>query len=75
MPRMVISEDRCVINSRVGQTPVKLAIAFSLSALMAACAPDEGVSDNGVSESPKETINVRWTEHGIPTLRPKHGRG
>jgi len=75
MPRMVISEDRCVINSRVGQTPVKLAIAFSLSALMAACAPDEGVSDNGVSESPKETINVRWTEHGIPHITAQTWEG
>ena len=48
--------------------PAKLAIAFSLSALMLACAPDGGVSGNGASESISETVDVRWTEHGIPHI-------
>lgn len=48
--------------------PAKLVIAFSLSALMLACAPDGGVSGNGASESISETVDVRWTEHGIPHI-------
>lgn len=55
--------------------PVKLAIAFSLSALMVACAPDEGVSSNDASESTKETVDVRWTEHGIPHITAQTWEG
>ena len=75
MTRSGTNKDRCVMNGRVGLAPVKLAIAFSLSALMAACAPDEGVSNNGVSDSTKETINVRWTEHGIPHITAQTWEG
>lgn len=55
--------------------PVKLAIAFSLSALMVACAPDGGVSGNGASESIRETVDVRWTEHGIPHITAQTWEG
>ena len=55
--------------------PVKLAIAFSLSALMVACAPDEGVSGNDANESTKETVDVRWTEHGIPHITAQTWEG
>ena len=55
--------------------PVKLAIAFSLSALMVACAPDGGVSGNGASESIRETLDVRWTEHGIPHITAQTWEG
>ncbi len=54
---------------------VKLAIAFSLSALMVACAPDGGVSGNGASESIRETVDVRWTEHGIPHITAQTWEG
>ncbi len=53
----------------------KLAIAFSLSALMLACAPDGGVSGNGASESISETVDVRWTEHGIPHITAQTWEG
>ncbi len=53
----------------------KLAIAFSLSALMLACAPDGGVSGNGASESIRETVDVRWTEHGIPHITAQTWEG
>lgn len=54
----------------------KLAIAFSLSALMLACAPDGGVSgNNGASESISETVDVRWTEHGIPHITAQTWEG
>ena len=75
MTRSGTNKDRWLMNGRVGLAPVKLAIAFSLSALMAACAPDEGVSNNGVSDSTKETINVRWTEHGIPHITAQTWEG
>ncbi|MDA1244742.1 MAG: penicillin acylase family protein [Proteobacteria bacterium] len=55
--------------------PVKLAIAFSLGAMMAACAPDEGVSDNNASELTRETVDVRWTEHGIPHITAQTWEG
>lgn len=55
--------------------PVKLAIAFCLSALMVACAPDGGVSGNGASESIRETVDVRWTEHGIPHITAQTWEG
>lgn len=55
--------------------PAKLAIAFSLSALMLACAPDGGVSGNGASESISETVDVRWTEHGIPHITAQTWEG
>lgn len=56
--------------------PAKLAIAFSLSALMLACAPDGGVSgNNGASESISETVDVRWTEHGIPHITAQTWEG
>lgn len=55
--------------------PAKLAIAFSLSALMLACAPDGGVSGNGASESIRETVDVRWTEHGIPHITAQTWEG
>jgi acyl-homoserine-lactone acylase len=55
--------------------PAKLAIAFSLSALMVACAPDGGVSGNGASESIRETVDVRWTEHGIPHITAQTWEG
>lgn len=55
--------------------PVKLAIALSLSALMVACAPDGGVSGNGASESIRETVDVRWTEHGIPHITAQTWEG
>lgn len=56
--------------------PAKLAIAFSLSALMLACAPDGGVSgNNGASESIRETVDVRWTEHGIPHITAQTWEG
>lgn len=55
--------------------PAKLAIAFSLSALMVACAPDGGVSGNGASESISETVDVRWTEHGIPHITAQTWEG
>jgi acyl-homoserine-lactone acylase len=55
--------------------PAKLAIAFSLSALMFACAPDGGVSGNGASESISETVDVRWTEHGIPHITAQTWEG
>ena len=55
--------------------PVKLAIAFSLSALMVACAPDGGVSGNGASESIRKTVDVRWTEHGIPHITAQTWEG
>ncbi len=53
----------------------KLVIAFSLSALMLACAPDGGVSGNGASESISETVDVRWTEHGIPHITAQTWEG
>lgn len=55
--------------------PAKLAIAFSLSALMLACAPDGGVSGNGASESISETVDVRWTEYGIPHITAQTWEG
>lgn len=55
--------------------PAKLVIAFSLSALMLACAPDGGVSGNGASESISETVDVRWTEHGIPHITAQTWEG
>ncbi len=56
--------------------PAKLAIAFSLSALLLACAPDGGVSgNNGASESIRETVDVRWTEHGIPHITAQTWEG
>ena len=55
--------------------PAKLAIAFSLSALMVACAPDGGVSGTGASESIRETVDVRWTEHGIPHITAQTWEG
>ncbi len=55
--------------------PAKLVIAFSLSALMLACAPDGGVSGNGASESISETVDVRWTEHGIPHIMAQTWEG
>lgn len=55
--------------------PAKLAIAFSLSALLLACAPDGGVSGNGASESIRETVDVRWTEHGIPHITAQTWEG
>ena len=75
MTRLGNAKDRCEINERSGLMPVKLAIAFSLSALMVACAPDGGVSGNGASESIRETVDVRWTEHGIPHITAQTWEG
>ena len=75
MTRLGNTKDRCEINERSGLMPVKLAIAFSLSALMVACAPDGGVSGNGASESIRETVDVRWTEHGIPHITAQTWEG
>ncbi len=75
MTRLGNTKDRCEINELSGLMPVKLAIAFSLSALMVACAPDGGVSGNGASESIRETVDVRWTEHGIPHITAQTWEG
>jgi acyl-homoserine-lactone acylase len=42
---------------------------------MLACAPDGGVSGNGASESISETVDVRWTEHGIPHITAQTWEG
>ena len=76
MTRLGNTKDRCEINERSGLMPAKLAIAFSLSALLLACAPDGGVSgNNGASESIRETVDVRWTEHGIPHITAQTWEG
>ena len=75
MTRLGNTKDRCENNERSGLMPAKLSIAFSLSALVVACAPDGGVSGNGASESIRETVDVRWTEHGIPHITAQTWEG
>ncbi len=64
-------------KTRVGLAPLKLAAALGLSALVA-CAPDESVSNDdasALSNAMKETVDVRWTEHGIPHITAQTWEG
>ena len=64
-------------GTRIGLAPLKLAAALGLSALVA-CAPDESVTNDeasALSNAMKETVDVRWTEHGIPHITAQTWEG
>ena len=64
-------------ETRIGLAPLKLAAALGLSALVA-CAPEAIVSNDDSSASSnamKETVGVRWTEHGIPHITAQTWEG
>ena len=70
MTRLDKTEGKRVDGTRIGLAPLKLAAALGLSALVA-CAPEAIVSNDDSSASSnamKETVGVRWTEHGIPHI-------
>ena len=77
MTRLDKTEGKRVDGTRIGLAPLKLAAALSLSALVA-CAPDESVSNDeasALSNAMKETVDVRWTEHGIPHITAQTWEG
>lgn len=77
MTRLDKTEGTRTDRTHVGLAPLKLAAALCLSALVA-CAPDESVSNDDASASPnsmKETVDVRWTEHGIPHITAQSWEG
>jgi len=77
MTRLDKTEGKRVDETRIGLAPLKLAAALSLSALVA-CAPDESVSNDeasALSNAMKETVDVRWTEHGIPHITAQTWEG
>ena len=77
MTRLDKTEGKRVDETRIGLAPLKLAAALGLSALVA-CAPDESVSNDDASASSnamKETVGVRWTEHGIPHITAQTWEG
>ena len=77
MTRLDKTEGKRVDGTRIGLAPLKLAAALSLSALVA-CAPDESVSNDeasALSNAVKETVDVRWTEHGIPHITAQTWEG
>ena len=77
MTRLDKTEGARANKTRVGLAPLKLAAALGLSALVA-CAPDESVSNDdasALSNAMKETVDVRWTEHGIPHITAQTWEG
>ena len=77
MTRLDKTEGKRVDETRIGLAPLKLAVALGLSALVA-CAPDESVSNDdasALSNAMKETVDVRWTEHGIPHITAQTWEG
>ena len=77
MTRLDKTEGKRVDETRIGLAPLKLAAALGLSALVA-CAPDESVSNDdasALSNAMKETVDVRWTEHGIPHITAQTWEG
>ena len=77
MTRLDKTEGKRVDETRIGLAPLKLAAALGLSALVA-CAPEAIVSNDDSSASSnamKETVGVRWTEHGIPHITAQTWEG
>mgnify|MGYP003688462435 FL=1 len=77
MTRQDKTEGKRVDETRIGLAPLKLAAALGLSALVA-CAPEAIVSNDDSSASSnamKETVGVRWTEHGIPHITAQTWEG
>ena len=77
MTRLDKTEGKRVDEMRIGLAPLKLAAALGLSALVA-CAPEAIVSNDDSSASSnamKETVGVRWTEHGIPHITAQTWEG
>ena len=77
MTRLDKTEGKRVDETRIGLAPLKLAAALGLSALVA-CAPEAIVSNDDSSASSnamKETVGVRWTEHGIPHITARTWEG
>ena len=77
MTRLDKTEGKRVDETRIGLAPLKLAAALGLSALVA-CAPDESVTNDeasALSNAMKETVDVRWTEHGIPHITAQTWEG
>ena len=77
MTRLDKTEGKRVDETRIGLAPLKLAVALGLSALVA-CAPDGSVSNDdasALSNAMKETVDVRWTEHGIPHITAQTWEG
>lgn len=77
MTRLDKTEGKRVDETRIGLALLKLAVALGLSALVA-CAPDESVSNDdasALSNAMKETVDVRWTEHGIPHITAQTWEG
>ena len=77
MTRLDKTEGKRVDETRIGLAPLKLAAALGLSALVA-CAPEAIVSNDDSSASSnamKETVDVRWTEHGIPHITAQTWEG
>ena len=77
MTRLDKTEGKRVDETRIGLAPLKLAAALGLSALVT-CAPEAIVSNDDSSASSnamKETVGVRWTEHGIPHITAQTWEG
>ena len=77
MTRLDETEGKRVDETRIGLAPLKLAVSLGLSALVA-CAPDQNVSNDDastLSNAMKESVDVRWTEHGIPHITAQTWEG